>query len=166
MSESEAEEDKLEQEPIEESVTFQVDKSTLDLIRKKMEDKYNNFWGDVIDDEQKKTIEIADKLNPGQLYTINNKQYEFKQVGMKRWKELTKLKVKGDAEKDPDKQTDLLTEYYMGVLTDMFGLTTDEADLVPPGEARMVGDAATYKVLHPVPLHPEKLKSGSTSGSS
>ena len=156
MSEDDA---KQEQEP--ESLTINVDKSTLDLIRKRMEEKYNNFWGDVIDDEQKRTIEIADKLSPGQPYQINGKQYDFRQVGMKRWRELSKLKINADNEKDPSKQMDLLTEYYMYMLMEFFGMSEDAADRTPPGEARLVGDAAAYKVLHPIPLHPEKLNSGS-----
>lgn len=145
-----------------ESLTVQVDKTTLDLIRARMEGKYNEFWGDVIDDEQKRTIEIADKLNPGEPYTINKKQYQYNHIGMKRWRELSKLKTRGDAEKDPEIQMDLLTEYYTQVLMEFFAMPEAEADKVPPGEARMIGDAAAYKVLHPVPLHPEKLRTIST----
>lgn len=146
------------------SLTINVDQTTLDKIRDSMEDKYNTFWGDVIDDEQKRTIEIADKLSPNQPYKINGKDYEYRHVGMKRYRELSKLKSKADSEKDLEKQMDLLTDYYLQMLMEFFGLTQDEADQVPPGEARMAADAAVYKVLHPVPLHPERLKSGSISG--
>lgn len=148
-----------------EVVTVNVDKSTLDLIKKRMEDKYNNFWGDVIDDEQKRTIEIADKLSPGKPYQINGKSYTFNFIGMKRWRELAKMKVRGDAMTNPEEQTDLLTEYYTAMLIEIFKMSPEEADMVPPGEARMVCDGAAYKVLHPVPLHPEKLKSGFISDS-
>lgn len=149
-----------EQEPAE-SLTVQVDKTTLDLIRERMEGRYNEFWGDVIDDEQKRTIEIADKLTPGQPYTINGKQYTYQNIGMRKWRELTALKTKADQEKDSTKATDMLTDYYILSLRSFFGMTDDEADLTPPGEARMVCDAAAYKVLHPIPLHPERLKVGS-----
>lgn len=148
-----------------ESLTINVDKTTLDLIRERMTEKYNNFWGDVIDDEQRRTIEIADKLNPGEPYQINGKSYDFRQVGMKRWRELSKIKIKGDNEKNTETQMDLLTQYYTEMLKEFFGMTEDAADRVPPGEARLLGDAAAYKVLHPVPLHPEKLRSGSISTS-
>lgn len=144
-----------------ETLTVNVDKRTLELIRERMEGKYNQFWGDVIDDEQKRTIEIADKLSPGKLFTINGKDYTFKNVGIKKWRELTNLKTKADAEKDTTKSTDLLTDYYLQMLQTFFDMTENEADMVPPGEARMVGDAAVYRILHPVPLHPEKLKLGS-----
>jgi len=144
-----------------ESLTINVDKRTLDLIRERMEDKYNNFWGDVIDDEQKRTIEIAEKLTPGQPYKINGKDYTYQSIGMKAWRDFTKLKAKADNEKDAAISTDLLLDYYIGMLKQCFGMSEEEADRVPPGEARMVIDAAVYKVVHPVPLHPEKLRNGS-----
>jgi hypothetical protein len=146
-----------------ESLTINVDKRTLDLIRERMEDKYNNFWGDVIDDEQKRTIEIADKLSPGQPFKINGKDYTFQNIGMKTWRDYTKIKSKADAETDKDLANDLLMEYYMGMLKHCFGMTEDESDRVSPGEARMIVDAAVYKVLHPIPLHPERLRNGSMS---
>lgn len=160
---SEVDETKDKDKP--ESLTINVDKTTLDLIRDRMTEKYNNFWGDVIDDEQKRTIEIADKLSPGEPYEINGKPYDFRQVGMKRWRELSKIKMKGDSEKNTEIQMDLFTQYYTEMLKEFFGMTEDAADRVPPGEARLLGDASAYKVLHPVPLHPEKLRSGSTNTS-
>jgi len=145
-----------------ESLTVQVDKTTLELIRERMEGRYNEFWGDVIDDEQKRTIEIADKLIPNKPFTINGKDYIFQNVGIRKWRELSNMKMKADTEKDNVKQTDLLTDYYLLMLQTFFGMTENEADMTPPGEARMVGDAAVYRILHPVPLHPEKLRLGST----
>jgi hypothetical protein len=147
-----------------EAVTINVDKKTLDLIREKMEDKYNMFWGDVIDEEQKRTIELADKLTPGQPFSINGKDYEYKNLGMKVWREFSKLKSKADKEKDRDAQEDMLIEYYSGMLKHCFGMSEEEVDNVPTGEARMIVDAAAYRVLHPVPLHPERLSSGSMQG--
>lgn len=151
---------KEEAEP--ESLTVQVDKTTLDLIRDRMEGRYNEFWGDVIDDEQKRTIEIAEKLVPEKPFTINGKDYIFHNVGIKKWRELTTLKSRADLEKDEIKKTDMLTDYYLLMLQNFFGMTEEQSDLIPPGEARMVGDAASYRILHPVPLHPERLRAGSS----
>lgn len=150
----------IKEEP--ESLTVNVDKRTLNLIRERMEGKYNEFWGDVIDDEQKRTIEVADKLSPNKPFTVNGKDYTFQNVGIKKWRELTNLKTAADAEKDVTKSTNLLTDYYLLMLQTFFNMTENEADMVPPGEARMVCDAAVYRILHPVPLHPEKLRPGST----
>lgn len=159
---SEVDETNLKNEEIkQESLTINVDKKTLDLIRERMEEKYNNFWGDVIDDEQKKTIEIAEQLTPGQPYKINGKDYIYKSIGMKSWRDFARIKSRADTEKDPSKAADLILEYQIGMLTKCFGMTEDEAGDIPPGEARMVIDAAAYKVIHPVPLHPERLRNGS-----
>lgn len=162
MSDVDIIDDDDEQKP--EILTVNVDKSTLDLIRKKMEDKYNNFWGDVIDDEQKRTIEIAEQLSPGQPYKINGKDYPYQNLGMKTWRDFSRLKTKADAEKDLNLQNDMIIEYQMGMLSKSFGMSEDDAGNVPPGEARMIVDAAAYKVLHPVPLHPERLRNGSMLG--
>jgi hypothetical protein len=158
----EAESDDVKGNEKPEVLTVNVDKTTLELIRQRMEGKYNEFWGDVIDDEQKRTIEIADKLSPGKPFNINGKDYIFQNVGIKKWRELTNMKTRADSEKEMLKVTDALTDYYLAMMKAFFNMTEDEADLIPPGEARMVGDGAAYRVLHPVPLHPERLRTGST----